>query len=81
MAKLVDAGGFLVQRLGNLGDRSAVPALEWALADADPAIRAHAAWALGRLGGKEARRALERARPREQTAAVEREIDSALGKV
>jgi epoxyqueuosine reductase len=40
--------------LGNWGDRAAVPALSRALADAEPLIREHAAWALGRIGGQNA---------------------------
>ena len=35
--------------LGNLGDRTAVPALDAALGDPDPVVREHAAWALERL--------------------------------
>ncbi len=45
--------------LGNVADRSSVPALSAALADEDPLVRGHAAWALGRIGGPAARRALE----------------------
>ena len=37
--------------LGNAGDPSAVPALTHALRSAPPLVRAHAAWALGRIGG------------------------------
>lgn len=37
--------------LGNLGRADAVPALAKALADPDPVLRGHAAWALGRLDG------------------------------
>ncbi len=44
--------------LGNLGDPVAIPALIAALGDAEPLVRGHAAWALGRLGGPEARAAL-----------------------
>lgn len=61
--------------LGNRGDRTAVPALERVLMDDDPEgagsdpardaeshamVRRHAAWALERIGGARARRALER---------------------
>lgn len=35
--------------LGNLGDRAAIPALTRALADPDPVVAEHAAWALRRL--------------------------------
>ena len=44
--------------LGNLGDPVAIPALIEALGDTEPLVRGHAAWALGRLGGAEARAAL-----------------------
>ena len=44
--------------LGNLKDPVAVPALVSCLHTADPLVRAHAAWALGRIGGTEAMRAL-----------------------
>src|SRR3989441_705931 len=42
-------------------------------------VRGHAAWALGRLGGTAARRALETARTREPDPAVAAEIEAALG--
>ncbi len=61
--------------LGNAGDASAVPALSRALADRHPLIRAHAAWALGRLGG---RAALDAALPAERDADVREEIEAAL---
>ncbi|MBI3273179.1 MAG: tRNA epoxyqueuosine(34) reductase QueG [Planctomycetes bacterium] len=48
----------VVVALGNSGDPAAVPALVRALADPDAVVRGHAAWALGRLGGEEARSAL-----------------------
>lgn len=44
--------------LGNAGGPAAVPALEAALRDPEPLVRGHAAWALGRIGGERARRAL-----------------------
>src|SRR5438874_29434 len=43
--------------LGNSGNPDALPALAAALADPEPLVRGHAAWALGRLGGASARRA------------------------
>lgn len=64
--------------LGNAGDPRAVPALIDALHDEEPLVRGHAAWALGRLGGDEARNALERARDEETDAGVLKEIDHAL---
>ncbi|MBN1661851.1 MAG: tRNA epoxyqueuosine(34) reductase QueG [Anaerolineae bacterium] len=44
--------------LGNWGDAAAIPALIRALGDAEPLVRGHAAWALGRIGTHDARRAL-----------------------
>jgi epoxyqueuosine reductase len=44
--------------LGNWGSAEAVPALVRALEDEEPLVRGHAAWALGRIGGKEAVAAL-----------------------
>ena len=38
--------------LGNIGDRSAVPSLARSLTRAEPLVRSHAAWALGRIGGR-----------------------------
>ncbi len=63
--------------LGNLGDPAAVPALAAALADPDPVVRGHAAWALGRLEG--GRPHLERALARETDAAVRAELRAAMG--
>src|SRR5579859_3264742 len=60
--------------LGNLGDPQAVPALTGALHDAEPLVRGHAAWALGRIGGEEARRALVEALEGEEDEEVRREI-------
>jgi len=64
--------------LGNWGDPMAVPALSQALEDHEPLIRGHAAWALGRIGGQEARRALESTREAENDTWVRREICVAL---
>jgi epoxyqueuosine reductase len=44
--------------LGNSGDRALVPVVARHGSDPDPLVRGHAAWALGRLGGDEARLAL-----------------------
>ena len=65
--------------LGNLGDASAVPALERALREGEALVRGHAAWALGRLRGEEASRALREAEQRETDAWVREEIAAALG--
>ncbi len=45
--------------VGNWRDARAIPALKTALADHEPLVRAHAAWALGRIGGKTARHLLQ----------------------
>lgn len=65
--------------LGNIGDPVAVPALETALNSDSPLVRSHASWALGQIGGDEARVALERALETEEDTEVRREIESALG--
>jgi len=65
--------------LGNLRDPRAVPALARALAeDPEPLVRAHAAWALGRIGTADAWRALEEALEREPDNGVRSEIADAL---
>ena len=64
--------------LGNAGDRGAVTALLRGLADEEPLVRGHAAWALGRLGGRRARAGLERAQRGEEDAYVRGEIIAAL---
>ena len=52
--------------LGNWGNEQAVPALVSALSDVESLVRAHAAWALGRIGGQAARKALGDAWQRER---------------
>jgi epoxyqueuosine reductase len=64
--------------LGNTGNPDAVPALEVGLSDAEPLVRRHAAWGLGRIGGKAAEEALSLARTTEDDADVLCEIDDAL---
>lgn len=64
--------------LGNIGDESAVPALAAALASAEPLVRGHAAWALGRIGGSQAAAVLSGAASAETDAAVLEEIRQAL---
>lgn len=66
--------------LGNVGSEDDVPVLAAALCGHDePLVRGHAAWALGHLGGVEARTALERVRRPEPDPAVGEEISAALG--
>jgi epoxyqueuosine reductase len=64
--------------LGNIGDRSSLPALSGALADREPLVRGHAAWALGRLGGASARKMLEQVFRREDDVWVREECELAL---
>ncbi len=64
--------------LGNVGDPVAVPALIRALRDAEPLVRGHAAWALGRIGGDGARLALRSALEAEADATVRQELRFAL---
>src|SRR6266849_5513420 len=64
--------------LGNIGDAEAVPALIGALHDYEPLVRGHAAWALGRIGGEQAKRALEEALGTEGEDEVRREVQCAL---
>ncbi len=62
--------------LGNLGDPLVVPDLERALGDADPIVRGHVAWALGRLAPRSP--ALRAALARERDPAVRGELRAAL---
>ena len=64
--------------LGNSGDREMVPHLAKAMEDPEELVRAHAAWALGNLGGPAARRALESSLPRESGIRAREEITAAL---
>ncbi len=64
--------------LGNLGDPVAVPALINALRHEEALVRGHAAWALGRIGGEEARAALQSALADEPEPEVRSEIRYAL---
>jgi len=64
--------------LGNSANPQAVPALIAALAAPEPLVSAHAAWALGTLGGGPARAALDRARGRDPDTTVRAEVAAAL---
>ena len=63
--------------LGDWGAPEAVPALGRALGDPEPAVRGHAAWALGRIGTAEARAALTARATVEGDAYVREEIVAA----
>jgi epoxyqueuosine reductase len=66
--------------IGNTGDASAVELLSRRLLEEedDALVRGHVAWALGQIGGVEAREALIAARDREQEAYVLDEIEEAV---
>lgn len=64
--------------LGNSGDPAVVPALTRALRSAPPLVRAHAAWALGRIGGPVARASLVDVMAKETDVEVIAEIRRAL---
>lgn len=68
--------------LGRFKDRSALPILiEILMKDERPELRAIAAWSIGRIGGKEAERALVEALQREGEECVRAEAESALAYV
>jgi epoxyqueuosine reductase len=64
--------------LGNWGSDEAIPSLSLALNDESPLVRAHSAWALGRVGSAAALAALKRRLDVESDAAVLGEISAAL---
>jgi len=66
--------------LGNWGSPEAVPVLTRALADPEPLVRGHAAWALGRVGGAAAREGLFGAASSEEDAWVSAELEDATSK-
>ncbi len=63
---------------GNWGDPAAIPPLANLLADVEPLVRGHAAWALGRIGGHAAAQALASRLEVEPDAWVGAEIVAAL---
>jgi epoxyqueuosine reductase len=66
--------------LGNLKSAEAVPALGRALADHDPLVRRHAAWALGQIATSEAYAALSESLSSEKDADVRAEISRAVAR-
>ena len=64
--------------LGNSGSPEAVPALAAALLDDEPLVRGHAAWALGRIGGGQAVRALRERFDLEGDPEVKDELEQAI---
>ena len=67
--------------LGNHRDPETVPALSRALGQGAPLVRGHAAWALGRIGTAEAKKALESAGRLELEEEVLEEISAALAEL
>ncbi|HEX2280196.1 MAG TPA: HEAT repeat domain-containing protein, partial [Thermomicrobiales bacterium] len=68
--------------LGNIGTEDDVPPLTHAVLSHDLSlVRSHAAWAVGRIGGSRARRALARAWERERDAKARAEIALAQAEV
>lgn len=65
--------------LGNIGTDADIPALITAMTSHEEAIvRGHAAWAIGHIGGSDARRALDLARRTEPDPGPRNEIEMAL---
>src|SRR5918999_2465631 len=64
--------------LGNLKDPAAIPALCRALLEEEPLVRGHSAWALGQMGGDQARLTLEQAALQEKDPEVLNEIADAV---
>ena len=64
--------------IGNWRAQRAVPALKGALADDEPLVRSHAAWALGRIGGETAKQILQTRLTIETEQDVITEIQDAL---
>jgi epoxyqueuosine reductase len=63
--------------LGNIRSFEAVPALIRALGDEEPLVRGHAAWALGRIGSRQATGALKGRLQVEDDSEVRMELENA----
>ena len=64
--------------IGNTGDSSYIADLETAMSNPEELVRAHAAWALGEIGGSSAKQILESILSRENSKKVSEEIEMAL---
>ena len=64
--------------IGNWGEPRAVPPLKDALADDEPLVRSHAAWALGKIGGDTAKQILQTRLTVETEQEVITEIQDAI---
>jgi len=64
--------------LGNLRDPAFIPDLTQAMQDSEELVRGYSAWALGRIGGSQAKQVLEASLARETADSVRKEIQAAL---
>jgi len=64
--------------LGNTGDPAFIPDLAHAMQDPEELVRGYAAWALGKIGGSQAKQVLEASLARETTQSARDEIEAAL---
>lgn len=64
--------------LGNMGDPAFIPDLAQAMQDSEELVRGYAAWALGKIGGSQARQILEASLARETAESARKEIEAAL---
>ncbi len=66
--------------LGNSGDPVFIPDLAQAMIDPEWLVRAYTAWALGKIGGRQAKQVLEISLARETSESVKKEIHNALAR-
>ena len=64
--------------LGNTADTAYIPELAKAMEDTEELVRSYAAWALGRIGGSQAKQILESSLVRETAASARKEIEAAI---
>ncbi len=64
--------------LGNTGDPAYIPDLAQAMQDSEELVRSYAAWALGKIGGSQAKQVLEASLARETCQSAKNEIEAAL---
>jgi epoxyqueuosine reductase len=67
--------------LGNTGDPAYIPDLAQAMQDSEELVRGYAAWALGKIGGSQAKQILEASLARETADSARKEIEAALAAV
>ncbi|HHY83562.1 MAG TPA: epoxyqueuosine reductase [Clostridiales bacterium] len=66
---------------GNSGDPSYIPLLAQTLGHSHPPVRAHSAWAIGKLGGENEKDLLMEARKQEKNPKVIEDIDLAISRI